>query len=65
MKYLVIDFKGMKKILKRNSYKLDHVNGDHFIFKKEGCNHITITKDLNPMVARRLIKQNHLVIEKK
>lgn len=60
MKYPIITYKEMRKILKRNKYHFDRYSGDHAIYVKEGCNHISINKHLNPMVARRLIKENGL-----
>lgn len=60
MKYLVITYKEMCKLLKRNGYTLDRQNGDHTIWVKDGCNHISISMHLNPMVARRLVKENNL-----
>ena len=63
MKYVVITFKEMQKILKKNGYRLDRQNGDHFVYIKEHHNHISINRKLNPMVARRLVKENGLIIE--
>ncbi len=35
--------------------------GSHFIYTN-GVNHITVNKDLNKMVQRRLIKENDLIM---
>lgn len=63
MKYVVIKFKEMQKILRNNGYTLDRYNGDHYIYVKRGTNHISINRELNPMVARRLIKENNLIVK--
>lgn len=55
------DFKTMKKILKLNGYSLNRTKGSHFIYSN-GCNTISINKDLNMMVARRIIKENQLCV---
>lgn len=59
-KYQIITYKEMCRILKRNGYMLDRQNGDHTIWVKDGCNHVSINMHLNPMVARRLVKENNL-----
>lgn len=50
-----------KKILKNNGYKLERVKGSHYIYKK-GKSEIVIPLKLNTMIARRLIKENQLVL---
>ena len=47
-------------ILKANGYREIRSNGSHFIYSN-GNNQITINKDLNKMVRRRLIKENNLI----
>lgn len=47
-------------ILKANGYREIRSNGSHFIYSN-GNNQITVNKDLNKMVRRRLIKENNLV----
>lgn len=54
------DFKTMKKMLKANGYSLIRTKGSHFIYSN-GDETISINKDLNMMVARRLIKEHSLV----
>lgn len=61
MKYQIITYKQMCKILKRNKYHFDRYSGDHAIYVREGHHHISINVHLNPMVARRLIKENGLL----
>ena len=39
-------------------------DGSHFTYTN-GHNQITINKDLNKFVRKRLIKENHLIIKKK
>lgn len=55
------DFKKMRKVLDMNGYKLIRTKGSHFIYSN-GTRTISINKDLNMMVARRLIKENGLCL---
>lgn len=55
----MINAKTMKKILLNNGYKFIRSKGSHFIYS-DGMNTISVNKDLNCMVARRLIKQYNL-----
>ena len=54
------EMRGFVPILKRNGYRLDRINGSHFIYSN-GNNSITVNKDLNKMVRKRLIKENNLM----
>ena len=47
-------------ILKANGYREIRSRGSHFIYGN-GKNQITVNKDLNKMVRRRLIKENNLM----
>ena len=47
-------------ILKANGYREIRSKGSHFIYSN-GNNQITVNKDLNKMVRRRLIKENNLI----
>ena len=47
-------------ILKANGYHEIRSHGSHFIYGN-GKNQITVNKDLNKMVRRRLIKENQLM----
>ena len=47
-------------ILKANGYHEIRIRGSHFIYGN-GKNQITVNKDLNKMVRRRLIKENKLM----
>lgn len=52
-----------ERLLKDNGYKFDRQTGDHRIFTKAGCGHISFNMcKLNPIVVQRLIKENKLVI---
>lgn len=55
----MVDAKEMKKILLNNGFKFVRSKGSHFIYS-DGRNTISINKDLNCMVARRLLKQYNL-----
>lgn len=58
-------YRQMVYIVERNGYEYTRCNGDHAIYKKQGAkNTITLTKKkhVNPCIARRLIKENNLVI---
>ncbi len=59
MRAKTYDFRGFKKILIANGYKLDRSRGSHFVYKKDGRN-VVFNKDLNKFVARRLIKEYEL-----
>jgi len=50
-----------KKILKINGFVYIRTNGSHSIYKKNE-KEIVVNKDLNKMVARRLIKENCLEV---
>ena len=47
-------------MLLSNGYREIRSNGSHFIYSN-GTNQITVNKDLNKMVRKRLIKENNLV----
>ena len=51
-----------KKILKKNNYKKIRSKGVHFIYSN-GKNSLTITPNINKVVALRLIKEYKLVID--
>lgn len=63
MNFEGIDLKRFQKILKRNGYALDRTKGSHLIYTAQGKAHISISKNLNPVIALRLIKENNLIIE--
>lgn len=47
-----------------NDFRYDRHNGDHAIYVKCG-RHISIPKNLESVIARRLIKENNLIIDRK
>lgn len=49
-------------LLKNNGYILDRTKGSHFIYKNFDGNTISFNKDLNKMVAKRLIKEHKLIM---
>ncbi len=55
----MIDAKHMKKVLYANGYMYMRCRGSHFIYSN-GVNTMAVNKDLNAMVAKRLIKTYHL-----
>ncbi len=57
----IIDFREMNRILIRNGYRCDRKKGSHSIYTN-GTRTISINKDLNRMVAGRLIKENYLIV---
>ena len=50
------DLKSFRDLLSRNGFKYDHCKGSHFVYKK-GSRILTINKDVNKMVCRRLIRE--------
>ena len=51
-----------EKLLRQNGYKLDRVNGSHYIYT-DGSNSICVKQKINKMIARRLIKENNLTLQ--
>lgn len=54
------DFRKFTKMLRSNGYARDRTKGDHYIYVKTGCNPISISKNANRMICKRLIKENNL-----
>ena len=50
------------RIVKRNGYKYNRHNGDHAIYVNDRGRHVSIPKKLECVIARRLIKENNLII---
>lgn len=48
-----------ERLLRRNGYRLDRVNGSHYIYSN-GEKSIAVKQKMNKMIARRLIKENDL-----
>ena len=52
-----------EKLLKANGYEYDRQSGDHRIYTKDGCNHISFNmRKLNPIVVQRLIREHRLEV---
>lgn len=50
------------KICKANGFYYSRHNGDHAIYVNDGGRHISIPQKLECVIARRLIKENELII---
>ena len=54
--------KQFERLLRDNGYSYNRQSGDHRIFTKAGCNHISYNfSKLNPIIVQRLIRENNLV----
>ena len=56
----------MTKIVKRSGYEYVRCTGDHCIYKHEDGNGTIVLakkKHINPCIARRLIKENNLIVD--
>lgn len=51
------------KIVEFNGFYYDRHNGDHAIYVNDKGRHISIPKNLECVIARRLIKENNLVTD--
>lgn len=60
MKYKVYSERELYKLLKSNGYSNIRNNGSHKIFTKLGRNPISVPSSLNPMIIRRLLKENNI-----
>ncbi len=49
------------RLMANNHYDLARISGGHYIYTKEGVNHISIPLDPNAMIMARLIKENALI----
>ena len=61
-KIIMVNAREMKKILRDNGYEYQRCKGSHFIYSN-GVNTIAVNKDINRMVARRLLKQYNLQVK--
>lgn len=55
----------MEKIVVANGYEYVRCNGDHRVYKKSGAEKAIVLprkKHVNPCIARRIIKENNLVV---
>ena len=53
------------KIVEFNGFYYNRYNGDHAIYVNDKGRHISIPKNLECVIARRLIKENNLEVKKK
>ena len=53
------------RIVKNNGFQYNRHNGDHAIYVNDKGRHISIPKNLECVIARRLIKENNLDTNKK
>ena len=53
-----------ESILTNNSFHYKRSNGSHFVYQNDKGRIITVNKDLNKMVRRRLIKEYNLEVVK-
>ena len=51
------------KIVKLNGYFYNRSNRDHDIFINDNGDHISVPNHLECVIARRLIKENNLIID--
>ena len=51
------------KIVEFNDFYYNRYNGDHIIYVNDKGRHISIPKNLKSVIARRLIKENNLIID--
>ena len=55
------EFRKFTRLLIDNGYHKVRVNGSHYIYQNSDGNTISINKDINRMVKRRIIRENNLV----
>ena len=60
MQRITKEMRSFVPILESNGYHEIRSRGSHFIYSN-GTKQITVNKDLNKMVRKRLIKENNLV----
>ena len=57
----MVDAREMKKILRNNGYEYQRCKGSQFMYTN-AIYTVAVNKDLNAMVAKRIIKQYHLQV---
>ena len=60
--YATKEMKEFVPLLEKNGYREIRSNGSHFIYSN-GHNTISVNKNLNRMVRKRLIKENNLCVQ--
>lgn len=58
-----IDFNKFSRMLENNGYSVKRKSGSHYIYGNGDGRTIVINSHLNRMVARRIVKENHLISE--
>ena len=53
------------RLVKKNGYFYDRNNGDHVIYVNNEGRHISIPETMQCVIARRLIKENNLIVPTK
>jgi predicted RNA binding protein YcfA (HicA-like mRNA interferase family) len=59
-------FREMESIVRRNGYVYVRANGTHCVYKKDGVEKTIVLskhRDVNACIARRLIKENNLIVK--
>ena len=56
-----IKYRDADKVLRHNGYERCSCTGSHFKYKNSAENTIIVPRKLNPVIWKRLIKENHLV----
>lgn len=59
MKLKTYNRREFENLLNENGYEFTRSKGSHFIYKKENST-ISVPRNLNKMVGRRLIKEHNL-----
>jgi len=54
--------KQFSKVLKQNDFFLDRVSGGHFVYVHADGRHISVPKNIIGPMAKRLIKENNLIV---
>lgn len=52
------------KLVERNGFHLDRYSGSHAIYVNKDGRHISIPRNIESPIARRLIKENNLDINR-
>lgn len=55
--------RGFIRIVKNNGFQYNRHNGDHAIYVNDKGRHISIPRNLECVIARRLIKENNLITD--
>lgn len=50
------------KMATKNGFSFDRQSGSHLIYRNQNGIHMSIPVNLNCLIARRLIKENNLVV---